>query len=121
MPIGTRMRRPQFLLAGPLAALVLVAPALYASLFVGRQCGNEGGVIPADGSARDTFCQVAVNGDERLVLAGAILLYGPIWMPIAAGYVAAVNGTASTFWRGVIYAVGLLGIWIGLSLGLPSS
>ena len=121
MPIGTRMRRPQFLLAGPLAALVLVAPALYASLFVGSQCGDGGGTIPAAGSARETFCQVAVNGDQRIVLASAILLYAPIWMPIVAGYVAANNGTASTFWRGVVYALGLLGIWIGLSLGLPAS
>lgn len=120
MPIRTGMRRPQFLLAGPLAALVLVGPALYASLFVGRQCG-EGGPVPAAGSALDTFCKVAVTGDERLVLAGAILLYAPIWMPIAAGYVAAMNGTASTFWRGIAYALGLLGIWIGLSLGLPAS
>src|SRR3712207_8223834 len=88
------MRRPQFLLAGPLAALVLVAPALYASLLVGRQCGQSGGSLPADGSALDVFCQVAVTGDNRLVLAGAILLYAPIWMPIAAGYVAANNGTS---------------------------
>src|SRR3712207_359896 len=115
------MRRPQFLLAGPIVALLLVAPALYASLFVGRQCGDAGGALPADGSARDVFCKVAVDGDERMVLAGAILLYAPIWMPIAAGYVAANNGTASTFWRGVIYAVGLLAAWIGLSLALPAS
>jgi hypothetical protein len=115
------MRRPQFLLAGPLAALVLVAPALYASVFVGRQCGDAGGTAPIDGSALDVFCQVAVNGDERLVLAGAILLYAPIWMPIASGYVAASNGSPSTFWRGVVYAIGLLAAWIGLSLLLPAA
>lgn len=115
------MRRPQFLLAGPLAALVLVAPALYAQLFVGRQCGDDGQPAPADGSALDTFCQVANSSDERIVLAGAILLYAPIWLPIVAGYVAASNGMANTFWRGVVYSVALLAAWVALSFGLPAS
>jgi hypothetical protein len=115
------MRRPQFLLAGPLAALVLVAPALYAQLFVGRQCGADGQPAPAQGSALDTFCQVANSSDERIVVAGALLLYAPIWLPIAAGWFAANNGTASTFWRGVAYSVALLGIWLGLSAVLPAA